>query len=124
MKLSAMDGYEEMKMKQTVKKVSLVIFVGGLAAACAHPPVVNVVKPADRDLTCAQIINEIDDLEQGIIAAKKEKGWTGGNIARGLLFWPAILGTHNNVNEAVAAAESRIVHLEHIKVEKECVGAS
>ena len=111
-------------MKQPVKKVSLIIFIAGLTAACAHPPVVSVVKPADRELTCAQIINEIDDLQHGIIAAKKEKGWTGGNIARGLLFWPAILGTHNNVNEAVNAANARIVHLEHIKTEKECVAAS
>ena len=101
-------------------KMIVMILVAGLIVACAKPKVVQVTKPGDEGLTCAQIANEIDDLQNGIIDAKKEKGWTGGNIARGLLFWPAILGTHSNVNEAVNAANTRIVHLENLKKEKKC----
>jgi len=52
--------------------------------------------------------------------ADKEKGMTGGNVARALLFWPAILGTFSNANEAIAAADSRKVHLANLMNQKSC----
>lgn len=52
--------------------------------------------------------------------ADKEKGMTGGNVARALLFWPAILGTFSNANEAIAAADTRKVHLANLMNQKNC----
>ena len=54
--------------------------------------------------------------------AKGEKGVTGGNTARALLFWPAIVGTYMNSNEAIQAADSRKVHLINIMRDKDCSG--
>ena len=51
--------------------------------------------------------------------AEGEKGVTGGNAAR-LLFWPAIVGTYMNANEAIAAADNRKVHLANIMTQKNC----
>jgi len=39
---------------------------------------------------------------------------------RALLFWPAILGTAANANEAIAAADSRKVHLANQMNQKNC----
>ena len=56
---------------------------------------------------------------QGIEGKSGEKGVTGGNVAR-LLFWPSIIGTYMNANEAIAAAENRKVHLVNVMMNKKC----
>ncbi len=70
-------------------------------------------------LTCAQLQNEYPDAERFKKEADAEKGVTGGNVAR-LLFWPAIIGTTMNAHEAIAAAETRKVHLSNVMMQKKC----
>lgn len=103
-------------------KKSLILIFGILliSAGCASPTVVKSVKPADEDLTCAQLANELSDMDKFIEEAESVKGVTGGNVARALLFWPAILGSYSNANEAIAAAETRKVHLSNIMRGKNC----
>ena len=88
-------------------------------AGCASPTVVQSVKPGDSGLSCAQLQNEYADAEKFRAAADSEKGVTGGNIAR-LLFWPAIIGTTMNANEAIAAADNRKVHLTNLMNQNKC----
>jgi len=88
--------------------------------ACATPTVVQSVKPGDNGLSCAQLQNEYVDAERFRSEADKEKSVTGGNVVRALLFWPAILGTASNANEAIAAADSRKVHLANQMNQKNC----
>jgi len=71
-------------------------------------------------LTCAQFQNEYSDAERFRTEADKEKSVTGGNVVRALLFWPAILGTAANANEAIAAADTRKVHLANQMGQKKC----
>jgi len=71
-------------------------------------------------LTCAQLQNEFQDAEKFRTDADKEKGMTGGNVARAILFWPAILGSFSNANEAIAAADARKVHLSNLMNQKGC----
>lgn len=89
-------------------------------AGCATPTVVQSVKPGDAGLSCAQLQNEYSDMQQFRDNADREKGMTGGNVARALLFWPAILGTFSNANEAIAAADTRKVHLANLMNQKNC----
>jgi hypothetical protein len=91
-----------------------------LLDACAHPTVVQSVKPGDTGLSCAQLQNEYADAERFREEADKEKTVTGGNVVRALLFWPAILGTASNANEAIAAADTRKVHLANQMANKNC----
>ena len=62
------------------------------------------VKPGDASLSCGQLQNEYADAERYRTTAEKEKTVTGENVARAIFFWPAILGTAANANEAIAAA--------------------
>jgi hypothetical protein len=91
-----------------------------LLDACAHPTVAKSVKPGDTGLSCAQLQNEYADAERFRDEADKEKSVTGGNVVRALLFWPAILGTASNANEAIAAADTRKVHLANQMANKNC----
>ena len=102
-----------------MKKIYLPLALAGLLSACASPTVVQTMKPGDTGLSCAQLQNEFSDAERYKKEAEGEKGVTGGNTAR-LLFWPAIVGTYMNANEAIAAAENRKVHLTNLMVQQKC----
>lgn len=95
--------------------VSLILLVG-----CATPTVVQSVKPGDSGLSCAQLQNEYSDMQRFRDEADREKGMTGGNVARAIFFWPAILGTFSNANEAIAAADTRKVHLANLMNQQGC----
>ena len=96
-------------------------FVLGVAVltGCASPTVVQSVKPNDNTLSCAQLQNEFNEAEQFKKDADAEKGVTGGNALR-LLFWPAIIKTQMNANEAIAAADNRKVHIANLMSQKNC----
>ena len=98
----------------------LAILAATLLSACASPTVVQSVKPGDAGLSCAQLQNEFADAERFRVEADKEKSVTGGNVVRALLFWPAILGTAANANEAIAAADTRKVHITNQMNLKKC----
>ena len=89
-----------------------------LITACASPTVVQPIKMVDNGLCCSQLQNEYQDADKLRAEAEKEKGVTGGNIARALLFWPAILGSFSNANEALAATDSRKVNLANVMNQK------
>ena len=103
-----------------MKKVYSGLFLSLLLAACATPTVVKSVKPNDATLDCPQLQNEYTEAEQLKAAASKEKGMTGGNVVRALFFWPAILGTASNANEAIAAADTRMSYLANLMNQKSC----
>ena len=93
-----------------------------LLAGCSKRTVVEVVIPGDEEWNCGQFKNAYAEAERFKDEAKGEKGVTGGNTARALLFWPAIVGTYMNSNEAIQAADSRKVHLINIMRDKDCSG--
>lgn len=101
-----------------MKKLFPLIAVSFLAG-CASPTVVQSVKPGDAGLSCSQLQNEYSDTDRLKKEAESEKGVTGGNVAR-LLFWPSIVGTYMNANEAIAAADNRRVHLANLMTQKSC----
>ena len=101
-----------------MKKLFCIVITAALVG-CATPTVVQTVKPGDAGLSCAQLQNEFADAEKFKKDAEGEKGVTGGNTAR-LLFWPAIIGTYMNANEAIAAADNRKVHLANVMTQKNC----
>jgi hypothetical protein len=102
-----------------MKKFTLALALVVVLAGCASPTVVQTIKPGDMGLTCPQLQNEYSDAERFKKEADAEKGVTGGNVAR-LLFWPAIVGTHMNANEAISAAENRKVHLTNMMMQQKC----
>lgn len=101
-------------------RINLAALGSILLCACATPTVVQSVKPGDNGLSCAQLQNEFSDAERFRAEADAEKSVTGGNVVRALFFWPAILGTAANANEAIAAADSRKIYLANLMNQKNC----
>jgi hypothetical protein len=100
------------------------LFIATFAVAgligCATPTVTQVIKPGDTGLTCSQMQNEYSDAQRYKKEADAEKAVTGGNVVRALLFWPAIIGTSMNANEAISAADNRMIHLVNMMSQKSC----
>lgn len=91
-----------------------------LLAACATPEVVDVRQTGDRDMSCEQIRAAYDDARDFERRARKERGATGTNVAAAIFFWPALLGTYKNTEDAIEAARDRQKHLERLADSKKC----
>jgi hypothetical protein len=91
-----------------------------LLAACASPTVVQQRKVGDAELTCPQLKAEYAEAQDFEAKARKEQGVTGTNVAAAVLFWPALLGTYANTQEAIKAAQDRQRNLEKIAADKKC----
>ena len=95
-----------------------------ILAGCATPHVVQPVKISDSSLSCSQISTEMAESDRFRSDAQKEKGMTGTNVAAVIFFWPAMIGTYANANEAIAAADTRKSNLMALYNQKKCQDAN
>ena len=87
---------------------------------CAKPTVVNVTLPKDNELNCEKLEDALADAQEFRKKAYRATGATVDNQLRGLLFWPALMMTYANAQEAIIAASERSVHLINIMQKKNC----
>ena len=97
-----------------------VAFLGG----CASPTVVESKQSSDRMMSCDALKTAYGEAKDFESKARKERGLTGTNVAAAIFFWPAMLGTYKNTEDAMEAAKERQKHLESIAAEKKCQAIS
>ena len=104
------------------KIITLVIFVAivSLLQGCATPEVVETVKVTDSQLTCQGILDEIEEANRFEKKARDDRKVNGKNVAAAVLFWPALVGTYANTEEAIEAAKERREHLKKLYIDKNC----
>lgn len=103
-----------------MKKIGIVIFTVLFLAACSTPQVVEEKKVTDTKLSCSELRGEISKAEEFEKNARSKKGATGTNVAAALFFWPAMIATYKNADDAIAAAKARKNHLMAIYTKKAC----
>jgi hypothetical protein len=103
-----------------MKRLGIIIFSVLFLSACSTPKVVEVNKVSDTRLTCTQLEAEIIDANRFEQKARDAKGVTGTNVAAAVLFWPAMIGTYKNANDAIDAARDRKAHLMKLRSTKGC----
>ena len=91
-----------------------------LLSACASPEVVSERQVGDSALSCSEIKSELREADKFKDRARSEKGVTGTNVAAALFFWPAMLVTYSNAEEAIRAAEDRTDFLMDLADRKKC----
>ena len=111
-------------MRNIMRKKTAILLTAAVAtlAGCASPHVVESTRPTDANLTCQQLDIEMRDADRFKMEAQKEKGMTGTNVAAVLFFWPAMIGTYANANEAIEAANTRKANLMRLYEKKNCDG--
>lgn len=105
---------------QLPKNLFLTFGLALILGGCATPDVINVRQAGDKALTCEQITEEIADAETFKEKARDAKGVTGTNAAALVFFWPALLATYANAEEAIDAAQDRIDFLYGLGDDKGC----
>jgi hypothetical protein len=110
-----------MKKADPVKKFLLSASAGAvLLAGCTSSVAVRRVKMGDEQLSCAQLLGEIQEADKFRKAAEDNKGVTATNAAAALFFWPGLLMTYSDANEAIRAADERKANLTKLYNEKHC----
>ena len=92
--------------------------------ACATPQIVEEKLLSDMRLSCSSIEVEIAEADKFEEKAKHEKGFTGTNVVAAIFFWPAMLATYSNANDAIEAANDRKEHLRELYKSKSCSGGT
>ena len=98
----------------------LIMFTSLFLASCATPHVVDIVQPNDEHLNCAGLQNEVDELDRFIEEAESEKGVNWSNAGRLLVFPIGIWATYENAEQAINAANQRVLYLRGIMSKKNC----
>lgn len=106
-------------MKYLMTTLATVVTVAFLSG-CASPTVVESKQSKDRDMSCGALKTAYSEAKEFESKARKERGVTGTNVAAAILFWPAMIGTYKNTEDAINAAKERQTHLEKIAAEKKC----
>jgi hypothetical protein len=91
-----------------------------IVSACATPTVVQTRQLGDESLSCADLRRAYDEADRFERDARSERGVTGKNVAAVLLFWPAMVGTYMNTDDAMRAARDRKDHLAGVSRQKRC----
>ena len=89
--------------------------------SCAQPHRVDITSPGDEKLNCKELKEGFFETREFRKEAESMRDpGTGGNTARMVLFWPALVKTLNNADEAIRAADNRAFHLVKIMRNKNC----
>ena len=91
-----------------------------LFISCATPEVVDVENPLDQKKNCYELEIAVAEAQKFKRDALYEKENTGGNMARFILFWPAMATSYHNADKAIKAANERTYHLLKIMKKKNC----
>ena len=98
----------------------LLLTVCAALCGCASPKVVDVRQAGDDNLSCAQLTDQYQDAQDFEAKARKTRGVTGTNVAAAVFFWPALVGTYSNSDDAIEAAKDRQKRLEKLADAKSC----
>lgn len=106
-----------------MKKLALVLsstLSALILSACATPHVVETRKTTDTQLSCVQLKAEIEESKNFEKKARDERKVNSKNVAAAVLFWPALVATYSNTEEAINAAKERQANLVDIYQKKGC----
>lgn len=92
-------------------KTPFALAAATVLGACATPTVVETRKTGDAVLGCEQIRYELAEADRFEREARNERKVTGTNVAAAVFFWPALLATYANSDQAINAARERKAHL-------------
>ena len=101
-------------------KTLKIFFIFIFLISCASPKVVDVKSPSDNKKNCTELESLVAETQKFKRDALYEKDNTGGNMARMLIFWPAMATTFYNADKAIRAANDRTYHLLKIMKKKDC----
>ena len=93
-------------------------------AGCASPDIVQTRQINDDDLSCSQLVTATKEAQKFEADAREGRTVTGTNVAAALFWWPGLVATYVNTDDAIDAAVDRQTYLAQIYKDKGCSGGS
>jgi len=100
--------------------LALALLIASLFSGCSTPKVIEATRLSDKDLSCESLKDEYREAEQAKKDAENVKGVNGTNTAAAIFFPVGIIATYSNANEAIAAADTRMMRLTDLMDKKNC----
>lgn len=110
---------DKMKMKNYMNRTAI-IAASTFLAACASPAVIDARKVSDKGMSCEKIVQELDEADRFEKDARKERTVTGTNILAAVFFWPALIVTYSNTEDAINGAKERKAYLLKLSDKQNC----
>jgi len=107
-------------LMNTTIRLGLALVFMSLVSGCSTPKVIETTKLTDRDLSCETLKDEYKQAGQAKKEAEDVKGVTGTNTMAAIFWLPGIIATYSNANEAIAAADARMIRLTDLMDKKNC----
>ena len=101
-------------------KIVNLLLIFFVLLSCASPKVVDVKSPLDEEKNCNELEALVAETQKFKRDAMFEKENTGGNMARMIIFWPAMATSFYNADKAIRAANDRTYHLLKLMKKKSC----
>lgn len=89
---------------------------------CVSSPKVEKVKLGDNELSCKELVTQIEEADSFKKTGEGNKSVNKDNVIAGVFFFPALVSTYLDANDAIKAAEDRKANLTQIYNEKKCSG--
>ena len=99
---------------------TLTFLFSTLLAGCSTPKVIETTRLSDKTLSCESLKEEYQNAVQAKKDAEDVKGVNGTNAAAAIFFPVGIIATYSNANEAIAAADTRMMRLTDLMDKKSC----
>jgi len=115
----ALPSFHPINRGATMKSLNL-LAAAALLGACATPTVVETRRSGDTILSCDQLRYELAEADRFEKEARAERKVTGTNVAAAVFFWPALLATYSNSDQAITAARERKAHLYKLADARKC----
>lgn len=93
------------------KQIIIAVALSLALAGCASPTVISARKVGDSGLQCEKIAQELAEADRFEAEARSERKVTGTNVLAALFFWPALIVTYSNSEDAINAAKERRAEL-------------
>ena len=111
---------QELEKNTNIKVIALIACMCFGMVGCATPHVVDTRQLGDKNLSCSNIKDQIDEADRFEYEARSERKITVKNVAAAVLFWPALLGTYVNTEDAIDAAKERKHYLRNLYEKNSC----
>jgi len=99
--------------------VALTVAISVMALTACHPKA-QPVSLMDRELSCAALRHEIQQVKDMQVQIDRKTGFSGRNVGMALLFWPGIVINEVTASDAESLANHRLAGLQNIYAEKKC----
>ena len=108
-----------------MKMFALILIVSAVALStvgCVTSPKVDKIKLGDNELSCKELVAQMEEADSFKKTGEGNKTVNKDNVIAGVFFFPALVSTYLDANDAIKAAEDRKANLMQMYNEKKCTG--